>query len=184
MLTHLNPPRNDMPWKFGGWGAISINISKIPRPHLEWSFTYAKIKVMKAKLPQPVHESYLKHRREFTWKILFPVILSSVLCIGLIVLVNVATFRGGGDVGRWAAISTMWIAIPTMIGMLIVAALLGGIIYLLARLLHIMPPYTALAQDFFYRIKGYARRGADAAAKPVISLNAVAASISRFFGGR
>ena len=139
---------------------------------------------MKAKLPQPVHESYLKHRKDFTWKILFPVILSSVLCIGLIVLINIATFRGGGDVGRWAAISTMWIAIPTMIGMLIVLALLAGIVYLLAKLLHLLPPYTAIAQDFFYKVESYARRGADAAAKPIISINAVAASINRLFGGR
>lgn len=139
---------------------------------------------MKAKLPQPVHESYLKHRRDFTWKILFPVILSSVLCIGLIVLINIATFRGGGDVGRWAAISTMWIAIPTIIGMLIVLALLAGIIYLLAKLLNLLPPYTAKVQDFFYKIESHAKRGADAAAKPIISINAVAASINRFFGGQ
>lgn len=139
---------------------------------------------MKAKLPQPVHESYLKHRKDFGWKILFPMILSSVLCIGLIVLINIATFAGGGDVGRWAAISTMWIAIPTMIGMLIVLALTGGIIYLLAKLLNMLPRYTSMVQDFFYKIEGYAKRGADAAAKPVISINAVAASINRLFGGR
>ena len=139
---------------------------------------------MKAKLPQPVHESYVKHRRDRTWKIIFPVILSSVLCIGLIVLINLATFRGGGDVARWAAISTMWIAIPTIIGMLIVLALLAGMIYLLAKLLKLLPPYTAKVQDFFYKIESYAKRGADAAAKPVISINAVAASINRLFGGR
>lgn len=139
---------------------------------------------MKAKLPQPVHASYLKHRKDFTWKILFPVILSSVLCIGLIVLINIATFGGGGDVGRWAAISTMWIAVPTIIGMLIVLALIGGIIYLLARLLNLLPPYTSMVQDFFYKIENYAKRGADAVAKPVISISAVAASINRLFGGR
>ena len=139
---------------------------------------------MKAKLPQPVHESYLKHRRDRTWKILFPVILSSVLCIGLIVLINIATFRGGGDVARWAAVSTMWIAIPTIVGMLIVFALLAGIIYLLAKLLNILPPYTAMVQDFFYKIESYAKRGADAAAKPVISISSIGASINRLFGGR
>lgn len=139
---------------------------------------------MKAKLPQPVHESYLKHRRDRTWKILFPVILSAVLCVGLIVLINIATFVGGGDVGRWAAISTMWIAIPTIIGMLVVFALLAGIIYLLAKLLNILPPYTAMVQDFFYKVESYARRAADAAAKPIISINSIGASINRLFGGR
>jgi hypothetical protein len=139
---------------------------------------------MKAQLPKPVHETYLKHRKDLTWKIIFPVVLSSVLCIGLIVLINIAAFRDGGDVARWGAISTMWIAIPIMLGMLIFLALLVGIVYLLARLLNILPTYTAMVQDFFYKVESYARRGADAVAKPVISLNSIGASISRFFGGR
>ena len=139
---------------------------------------------MKAQLPKPLHESYLKHRKDLTWKIIFPVILSSVLCIGLIVLINIATFRDGGDVARWGAISTMWIAIPIMIGMLIFLALLAGIIYLLSKLLNIAPHYTVMVQDFFYKIDSYARRGADAVARPVILLNSIGASISRFFGGR
>ena len=139
---------------------------------------------MKEKLPLPAHESYLKHRKDLAWKIIFPVVLSSLLCIGLVVLVNIATFRNGGDVGRWAAISTMWIAIPTIIGMLIVLALLAGIVYLLAKLLNILPPYTAMVQDFFYKVESYARRGADAVANRVISINSIAASINRIFGGR
>ena len=146
--------------------------------------TYAKITVMKAQLPKPAHESYLKHRKDLTWKIILPVVLSSVLCIGLIVLINIATFRDGGDVARWGAISTMWIAIPTMIGMLILLALLVGIIYLLAKLLNIAPTYTAMVQDFFHKIESYAKRGADAVAKPIISLSSIGAGISRFFGGR
>ncbi len=146
--------------------------------------TSGKITVMKANLPKPVHESYLKHRRDLAWKIIFPVVSSSVLCIALIVLINIATFRDGGDVQRWADISTMWIAIPIMIGLLIVLALLGGIVYLLARLLNITPNYTALAQDFFYKIEGYVKRGADVAANPIIFLDSIGASISRFFGRR
>ena len=140
--------------------------------------------MMKAQLPKPVHESYLKHRKDLAWKIILPVALSTLLCIGLIVLINIATFRDAGDVARWGAISTMWIAIPAMIGMLILLALLAGIIYLLARLLNIAPNYTAMAQDFFYKVESYAKRGADAVVRPVISLSSLGASISRIFGGR
>ena len=146
--------------------------------------TYAKIKAMNAQLPKPVHASYLKHRKDLTWKIILPVVLSSVLCIGLIVLIWFATFRGGGDVQRWADISTMWIALPTMLFMLIVLALILGISYLLLKLLNITPKYTAMAQDFVYKVESYAKRAADAAAKPIISINSIGASISRFFGGR
>jgi hypothetical protein len=139
---------------------------------------------MKANLPKPVHESYLKHRKDLVWKIILPVVLSALLCIGLVVLINIATFRDGGDVQRWADISTMWIAGPIMLLLLVFLALLGGIIYLLLRLLNITPNYTALVQDFFYKIEGYVKRGADAAARPVISIGAIGASISRFLGRR
>ncbi len=139
---------------------------------------------MNEKLPEPVHASYLKHRKDTAWKIIFPVVLSSVLCIGLIVLINIATFRGGGDVQRWADISTMWIAIPVMMLLLVVFALLGGIVYLLAKLLKISPPYTLMAQQFFYKIEAYVRRGADAAAKPFIFIDSIGASIERILGRR
>lgn len=139
---------------------------------------------MNEKLPKPVHESYLKHRKDTAWKIIFPVLLSSVLCLGLIVLINIATFRGGGDVQRWADISTMWIAIPVMVLLLVVFAVLGGIVYLLAKLLHIAPPYTAMAQEFFYKIESYAKRGADAAAQPFIFIDSLGASINRILGRR
>ena len=151
---------------------------------MEQETTYATINRMNAQPPKPVHESYLKHRKDRAWKIIFPVVLSTVLCLALIVVVNLATFRGGGDVARWAAISTMWIAVPTMIGMLIFLALLVGLIYLLTKLLKITPNYTVIAQDFFYKVQSYAKRAADMIAKPVISIDSIGAGINRIFGKR
>ena len=137
---------------------------------------------MREQLSKPVHESYQRHRKEYAWKILFPVILSAVLCLGLTVLISIATFNWGGDVQRWADISTMWIAIPFMLEILIFGAIVGGLIYLLAKLLQITPRYTVLVQDFFYKIEGYIKRGADAVAKPVISIDALGAAINKFLG--
>ncbi len=137
---------------------------------------------MKAIIPQPVHESYKRHRKERAWRIILPMVLTSLLFIGMIVLVNIATFRDAGDVGRWAAITTIWIVVPIMLVMLIFLTLLGGIIYLLAKLLNITPAYTGMAQDFVYKIAGYIKRGADAIVKPVIQLEGIVASINAFFG--
>jgi hypothetical protein len=136
---------------------------------------------MNAKLPQPVHESYLKHRRDRAWKIILPVVLSVVLCIAMIVLINIAAFRDGGDVARWAAVSTIWIVVPIIIGLLIFFVLLAGLVYLMYRLLGITPTYTGLAQDYVHKAAIYIKRGADAAVKPIINLNGVLASISAFF---
>ncbi len=136
---------------------------------------------MNAKFPKPVHESYMKHRKDRAWKIIFPVVFSVVLCIALIVLVNVATFRDNGDVARWAAISTIWIIVPIMIGMLIFTALLGGLVYLMYKLLDVAPTYTGMAQDYVHKAALYIKRGADAVVRPIINLNGILASISAFF---
>lgn len=136
---------------------------------------------MKAKIHQPVHESYRRHRKEFAWQIILPVVLTAILFIALIVLINIATFRDSGDVARWAAISTIWIVIPIMFAMLILLALLGVIIYYLGKLLNITPTYTGIAQDYVYKAAGYIKRAADAIVKPVVQLEGVIASISAFF---
>jgi Yip1-like protein len=143
---------------------------------------YAKIKKMKAEIPQPVHESYQRHRRQRTSQIILPVVLAVLLCLALVVLINIATFRDNGDVARWAAISTMWIVIPIIIASLIFLAVLAGIIYLLARLLGSTPYYTGKAQDFVNKLAIHIRRFADMAVKPIIALNGFGASINRLLG--
>src|SRR5512143_159831 len=136
---------------------------------------------MKATIPQPVHESYLKHRKQVVWQVILPVVLTSLLIVALIVLINIATFNQGGDVARWAAISTIWIVIPIMIGLLIFTALLGGLVYLMKKLLNITPTYTGMAQDYVYIAQGYIKRATEAIVQPVLQLNGILASIIAFF---
>jgi len=137
---------------------------------------------MKAILPPPVHESYERHRSQLAWQIILPMVLAAILFIALVVLINIATFRDNGDVGRWAAVSTIWISIPIIIVSFLLLAILVGIAYLLIRLLQIAPVYTGKAQDFAYKVAGYARRAADAAARPVILLDSIGASIKALLG--
>ena len=137
---------------------------------------------MKAIIQPPVHESYKRHRKQLTSQIILPMVLTALLFVGLIVLVSVATFRDGGDVGRWAAISTIWIVVPIMIAALIFIVLLTGFIYLLKRLLQITPVYTGQLQDFINKIAVYIKRGADASVKPVFFLDGIGASIKRLLG--
>jgi hypothetical protein len=115
------------------------------------------------------------------WQIILPVVLTALLLIALIVVINIATFRDGGDVARWAAISTIWIVIPIMIGLLVFTALLGGLVYLMQKLLNITPTYTGIAQDYVYIAQGYIKRATEAIVKPVLELNGILASIIAFF---
>ena len=136
---------------------------------------------MKAQLPHPEHYSYLQHRKQRSTQIILPVIISVILMIALIVLISIVTFNSNGDVGRWAAISTIWIIIPAIFAGLIVLAILVGLIYLMARALSALPTYTGLAQDYVHIAKAYIIRGADMVAKPVLAIDGFIENIKAFF---
>jgi len=136
---------------------------------------------MKAQLPHPQHYSYLKHRKQVTRQIILPVVIAAVLMIVLIVLISLATFNSNGDVGRWAAISTIWVIIPAILAGLILLAILAGLIYLMARALNALPTYTGLAQDYVYIARAYIIRGADMVAKPVLAIDGFIENIKAFF---
>jgi hypothetical protein len=138
--------------------------------------------MMKAVLPEPVHESYRRYRKQRMSQIILPVVLAAILFIAGVVLVNIATFRDNGDVGRWAAISTMWIAIPVCIMGFVFLALLGGLVYLMGRLLGIAPTYTGKAQDFVHKLAIRIRRAADMTVKPVFAVNGFGATIKALLG--
>ena len=132
---------------------------------------------MKAQLPHPEHYSYQLHRKQRNTQIILPIILSVVLLVGLIVLISISTFNQGGDVGRWAAISTIWIVIPVLLAGLVTLVVLIGLIYLMARALQGLPYYTGIAQDYVYKARGYIIRGADMAAKPILAFDGWVVSI-------
>ena len=136
---------------------------------------------MKAVLPEPVDESYRRYRKQRTTQIILPIILGALLFLALVVLVIMGT-ANGGDVGRWAAISTIWISIPVCLMGLVFLALTGGMVYLMGRLLAIAPTYTGKAQDFVHKLEIRIRRFADTTVKPIFAVNGFGATIKALFG--
>ena len=131
-------------------------------------------------LPHHEHYSYQLHRKQRTIQIILPVIISAFALIGMVVLISFATFKSGGDVGRWAAISTIWMTIPVLIAGLIVLIILVGLIYLMALALGALPRYTGIAQDYVSLAKGYVIRGANMAVKPIIALEGFLGNVQAF----
>ena len=129
----------------------------------------------------PAHYSYLKHRRQVMRQVLLPVVLSALALVGMIVWISIATFKQGGDVERWAAVSTIWVIIPMLLGGLVVLAILGALIYGMARLLNATPYYTGIAQEYVILARGYIVRGADMAVKPILKLNEWLQTAKAFF---
>jgi len=132
----------------------------------------------KPPLPKPTHESYLKHRKDVMWKIVFPLVMATLLVIAVSVLIGIAAFSGS-DVERWAAISTIWIVIPIMVFAIVILALLGGIVFGLARLLDVTPHYTGLAQHYILWFNAKLRIFADKLSDPVVNIKAWGSILSR-----
>ena len=140
---------------------------------------------MKSKLLLPQdHLSYQLHRKQMWTQILLPILLAVLVFIAVIVLTSVATFRDNGDVSRWAAISTIWLMLPVLIVGLLFLIILLAIIYLLARLISLIPPYSYQAQRFIYRIEGYVKRGTEMIVKPVLFVDIIKSQINKFMGRR
>jgi uncharacterized membrane protein len=128
------------------------------------------------------HLSYQNHRRQFWLQIFLPMILAILLIVALAILTGLATFGGGGDSARWAAISTIWLVIPVMFFGLLVFAILAGLVYLLAQALRAIPPYTSIAQYYVNRGASEAKRFSDMAAQPVLLFGGIKASLKAIFG--
>ena len=128
------------------------------------------------------HPSYKNHRRQFWTQIFLPILIAVLLIIAIAVLTGTAAFGENGDSPRWAAISTIWLVIPVMIFGLVFLAILAGFIYLLARALKVMPPYSSEAQYYVDRATNEIKRFSDVAAKPVLFLEGIKASLKAFFG--
>lgn len=128
------------------------------------------------------HPSYQNHRRQFWLQIFLPMLLAVLLIIAVAILTGLAAFGENGDSPRWAAISTIWLVIPVMIFGLLFLVLLAGLVYLLARALKVMPPYSSKAQYYVNRAASEIKRFSDMAAKPVLFLEGIIASLKAIFG--
>jgi predicted membrane protein len=140
---------------------------------------------MKSKLlSHQDHPSYQLHRRQVWTQILLPILLTVLVFIAVIVLTSIATFRDNGDVARWAAISTIWLVLPVMIAGIILLIFLLAIIYLLARFISMIPPYSDQAQRFVYQIEGYVKRGTEMIVKPVLFVDLIKLQIRKYMERR
>lgn len=110
-------------------------------------------------------------------------LLAAGVITTLAVLTGLAAFGAGSDqVGRWAAISTLWILLPLLGAGLLLLIVLIAVIYGMALLLGVLPAYTLVAQNFMQRIAGAARRLADGSVKPIFAVGGVLATLRRLLG--
>jgi hypothetical protein len=139
--------------------------------------------MQKERLPSPTdHPSLHRHRRELWTRILLPMLAAVAVIVALAVMTGIAAFQPHSEVGRWAAVSTIWIMLPLMAAGILLLIVLIAVIYGMARLLGILPTYTVQAQGIVWRIGETIKRGADMAAKPIFALEGITATLKRLTG--
>lgn len=126
--------------------------------------------------------SYQNHRRQFWIQIFLPMILAVLLIIVVAVITGMAAFGATDNSPVWAAISTIWLVIPVMFFGLISLIVLAGLVYLLARTLQVLPPYTSKAQYYVNRGSSEVKRFSDMAAEPVLFIEGIIARLKAIIG--
>lgn len=121
----------------------------------------------------PTHTSFRRHRRQVWSQILLPVILGAAALVAAPLAAWLTAMDGGGDVSRWAAISTMWVLIPVMLGALILLVAVVALAFLTARISGWIPTYSYRIQRSAARASGGTRRAAEMIRKPVLAIRAV-----------
>ena len=128
--------------------------------------------------PQPIETPSVRaHQRQLAWQILVP--FFTVTALIFVVAVLVAT--GVTATRTWADVSTIWLIAPILVFALFFVAVLGFLIYGLARLLQVTPRYPGKAQDFFVIISRWARIIADGATKPFVWFQQTGAILKSIF---
>lgn len=116
------------------------------------------------------HGSYKSHRRQVWTQILLPVLIGAAAFIVASIVAWVAALGGGGDVGRWAAISTMWLLIPAMIAGMVLLVVLIAFIYVTGMITGRIPRYSVQAQRIAARAAGGTKRAAAMIRSPALAL--------------
>lgn len=119
--------------------------------------------------PSPNPLTRARHRREVLWQVFVP-LLTGVLLVGALAVGIIVS--GVGDASRWADISLIWLLVPMLVLALIPLALLVALIYGLALLMGVLPPYARQAQQVFETIEAVVRRNADRAVEPFLRVHA------------
>ena len=116
------------------------------------------------------HPSYRDHRRQMWTQILLPVLIGAAAFVVGPIVAWLAAFGGGGDVGRWATISTMWLLLPVMIAGAILLLVLIALIFAAGKISGWILRYSYRAQRIAARAEWGTRRAAAMIQKPVLAV--------------
>lgn len=124
--------------------------------------------------------SYARHQRQRFWHIIVPVGIGTLLILVILalVIVTAAGTDGAESVSQWADTSLIWLSLPVLLFTLVLAVILFMMVWLLARLLKILPEYTLTAQYYASVIAHFLHNWADKLVAPIMTVKSFSATVS------
>ncbi|MCD4672795.1 MAG: hypothetical protein K8R77_09040 [Anaerolineaceae bacterium] len=118
-----------------------------------------------------------EHRKQVVWMIWVPFAFAVILILAVAVLVSLPTANTGVDTSSLGSLSFIWVSAPALLALLVIVALAGAMVYLVAKFLNILPGFFHKAQ--FYADFGArkTREIADKIVAPVITVKGHQASL-------
>ncbi len=157
---------------------------------LAYHATHVKIKIMdnheqSTSQDFSTNPSYQRHRKQRVWQVLLPVFagILVMLVIGWLVIRTASGTEAGGPVSQWADLSLIWLVIPVMIFAFAFTIFLVGMIYLLARLLKVLPEFTNQIQFYASVMAAQTSRWMNKLTSPIIAVDSAKAGAKRMFYG-
>lgn len=124
--------------------------------------------------PKRNPETQKIYRQQFFLQILLPVVLFSILLLGLGVLASVSGTQGGiNHTAVWAHISTIFMVLFIFIAGLVALAIVVLVIYALAWLLSRLPEYSYIAQLYLQLFGRRIQSLADKSTSPFILIRSI-----------
>lgn len=117
------------------------------------------------------------HKRNRFWMIFFPLILISLVVVGLITWLAINGSVGGADVENLAGVATVLLALPTFLFGLITLAFLIALIIGVIKLYEFLPQAGKALRDYLRQAQHYLRVAGDASAKPILAVRTFTAKI-------
>ena len=129
----------------------------------------------------PNPETRAAHKKEFGTQVVLP------LALFLLFFVAAAwalIYFEVGNIARWSQVATIILVIFWMVVGILALSILVALVFLVSRLLQLLPMYTRIAQDGIETIKHQIETGADITVKPVIKIQTFLAVIDALRGRR
>lgn len=127
-------------------------------------------------------ETLQLYRKQSWWQIIFPVVLTALLMIGLVVGLFMVTRADGLSVA--ADYALILLLLPVIVGSLLVLAAIIALIYYASKALSSMAPYTYVAYKYMRQIHQKTDEITDQAAHQVIAFKGTVMGINLYLKER